>query len=183
MIEIKSKREIELMKEACKITAMAHKAVEKAIRPGMTTMELDKIAEKFDVEKVKGNTPYKPQKKGDVGMFLDGDWYRIEFGKRYTKVRDEFKSLDISILQDNILDNILGIKDPRRDKRIDFVGGIRGIGELERRVNNDMKVAFAMYPTGIEELIAVADANKIMPAKSTWFEPKVRCGLFLHELD
>ena len=144
---------------------------------------LDKIAEKFDVEKVKGNTPYKPQKKGDVGMFLDGDWYRIEFGKRYTKVRDEVKSLDISILQDNILDNILGIKDPRRDKRIDFVGGIRGIGELERRVNNDMKVAFAMYPTGIEELIAVADANKIMPAKSTWFEPKVRCGLFLHELD
>ena len=144
---------------------------------------LDKIAQKFDVEKVKGNTPYKPQKKGDVGMFLDGDWYRIEFGKRYTKVRDEVKSLDISILQDNILDNILGIKDPRRDKRIDFVGGIRGIGELERRVNNDMKVAFAMYPTGIEELIAVADANKIMPAKSTWFEPKVRCGLFLHELD
>ena len=144
---------------------------------------LDKIAEKFDVEKVKGNTPYKPQKKGDVGMFLDGDWYRIEFGKRYTKVRDEVKSLDISILQDNILDNILGIKDPRRDKRIDFVGGIRGIGELERRVNNDMKVAFAMYPTGIEELIAVADANKIMPAKSTWFEPKVRCGLFLHDLD
>lgn len=116
-------------------------------------------------------------------MFLDGDWYRIEFGKRYTKVSDEVKSLDISILQDNILDNILGIKDPRRDKRIDFVGGIRGIGELERRVNNDMKVAFAMYPTGIEELIAVADANKIMPAKSTWFEPKVRCGLFLHELD
>lgn len=144
---------------------------------------LDKIAEKFDVEKVKGNIPYKPQKKGDVGMFLDGDWYRIEFGKRYTKVRDEVKSLDISILQDNILDNILGIKDPRRDKRIDFVGGIRGIGELEKRVNNDMKVAFAMYPTGIEELIAVADANKIMPAKSTWFEPKVRCGLFLHDLD
>ena len=144
---------------------------------------LDKIAEKFDVEKVKGNIPYKPQKKGDVGMFLDGDWYRIEFGKRYTKVRDEVKSLDISILQDNILDNILGIKDPRRDKRIDFVGGIRGIGELEKRVKNDMKVAFAMYPTGIEELIAVADANKIMPAKSTWFEPKVRCGLFLHDLD
>ena len=144
---------------------------------------LDKIAEKFDVEKVKGNTPYKPQKKGDVGMFLDGDWSRIEFGKRYTKVRDEVKSLDISILQDNILDNILGIKDPRRDKRIDFVGGIRGIGELEKRVKNDMKVAFAMYPTGIEELIAVADANKIMPAKSTWFEPKVRCGLFLHDLD
>ena len=116
-------------------------------------------------------------------MFLDGDWYKIKFGNKYTKVDDEVKSLDISILQDNILDNILGIKDPRRDKRIDFVGGIRGIGELEKRVNSDMKVAFAMYPTGLDELIAVADANKIMPAKSTWFEPKVRCGLFLHELD
>ncbi|MDO5009699.1 MAG: DUF1015 family protein [Intestinibacter bartlettii] len=151
---------------------------------GNTNQEfLDKIAQKFKVEKIKGNKQYKPEKKGDVGMFLDGDWYKIEFGDKYTKVSDEVKSLDISILQDNILDDILGIKDPRRDKRIDFVGGIRGLEELERRVKDDMAVAFAMYPTYIDELIAVADANKIMPAKSTWFEPKVRCGLFLHELD
>lgn len=151
---------------------------------GNTKQEfIDKIAQKFDIEKIEGKKQYKPEKKGDVGMFLDGDWYKIKFGNKYTKVDDEVKSLDISILQDNILDNILGIKDPRRDKRIDFVGGIRGIGELEKRVNSDMKVAFAMYPTGLDELIAVADANKIMPAKSTWFEPKVRCGLFLHELD
>lgn len=144
---------------------------------------LDKIGQKFEVQKIKGNEPYKPEKKGDVGMFLDGDWYRIEFSKKYTKVKDEVKSLDISILQDNILDDILGIKEPRKDKRIDFVGGIRGIKALEQRVNDDMEVAFAMYPTALDELIAVADANKIMPAKSTWFEPKVRCGLFLHELD
>ncbi|MBU5336781.1 DUF1015 domain-containing protein [Intestinibacter bartlettii] len=151
---------------------------------GNTKQEfLDKIAQKFEVKKIEGKKPYKPEKKGDVGMFLDGDWYKIEFGDKYTKVNDEVQSLDISILQDNILDDILGIKDPRRDKRIDFVGGIRGLEELERRVNDDMEVAFAMYPTSIDELIAVADANKIMPAKSTWFEPKVRCGLFLHELD
>ena len=144
---------------------------------------LDKIAEKFDVEKIEGNKQYKPDAKGKVGMILDGDWYRISFGKKFINNPDEVKSLDISILQDNILDDILGIKDPRRDKRIDFVGGIRGIDELEKRVNDDMEVAFAMYPTALKELMAVADANKIMPAKSTWFEPKVRCGLFLHELD
>ena len=151
---------------------------------GNTKQEfIDKIAQKFNIEKIPDKKQYKPNKKGDVGMFLDGDWYKIEFGDKYTKVDDEVKSLDISILQDNILDEILGIKDPRRDKRIDFVGGIRGIDELEKRANSDMEVAFAMYPTGLDELIAVADANKIMPAKSTWFEPKVRCGLFLHELD
>lgn len=142
---------------------------------------LDKIAEKFEIEKVQEQ--YKPEKKGVVGMFLDGDWYKIKFNDELINDPDEVKSLDISILQDNVLDDILGIKEPAKDKRIDFVGGIRGIDELEKRVNDDMEVAFAMYPTALEELMAVADANKIMPAKSTWFEPKVRCGLFLHELD
>lgn len=144
---------------------------------------LNKIAQKFEIERVAKNRQYKPEQKGTVGMFLDGDWYKIKFDDKSINDPDEVKSLDISILQDNILDDILGIKDPRRDKRIDFVGGIRGIDELEKRVNEDMKVAFAMYPTELTELMAVADANKIMPAKSTWFEPKVRCGLFLHELD
>ncbi|MDY2735769.1 DUF1015 domain-containing protein [Intestinibacter sp.] len=144
---------------------------------------LNKIAQKFEIERVAKNKQYKPEQKGTVGMFLDGDWYKIKFDDKSINDPDEVKSLDISILQDNILDDILGIKDPRRDKRIDFVGGIRGIDELEKRVNEDMKVAFAMYPTELTELMAVADANKIMPAKSTWFEPKVRCGLFLHELD
>ena len=103
--------------------------------------------------------------------------------KNLLEIEDPVDSLDISILQDYVIDAILGIDNPGVDKRIDFIGGIRGLEELEKRVNEDMKVAFAMYPTSIEDLIRVADANKIMPAKSTWFEPKVRCGLFLHEIN
>ncbi len=144
---------------------------------------INKIAQKFDIQKMDNKKQYRPEQKGCVGMFLDGDWYKIKFNDELINNSDEVKSLDISILQDYVIDDILGITEPRKDKRIDFVGGIRGIDELEKRVNTDMKVAFAMYPTALEELMAVADANKIMPAKSTWFEPKVRCGLFLHELD
>ena len=116
-------------------------------------------------------------------MFLNDKWYEIEFGKEYLDKKDVVETLDISILQQYILDEILGIKNPRTDKRIDFIGEIRGAKEIERRVKEDMKVGFLMYPTHINELISVADANEIMPAKSTWFEPKVRCGLFLHELN
>lgn len=98
--------------------------------------------------------------------------------------KDAVKGLDVSILQDNVLIPILGIGDIRTDKRIDFVGGIRGLGELEKRVDSgEMKVAFAMYPTSIEQLMTIADENKIMPPKSTWFEPKLRSGLFIHSLD
>ena len=142
---------------------------------------LNKIKEKFILKEVKEN--YKPDKKGHVGMFLNDKWYEIEFGKEYLDKKDVVETLDISILQQYILDEILGIKNPRTDKRIDFIGGIRGAKEIERRVKEDMKVGFLMYPTHINELISVADANEIMPAKSTWFEPKVRCGLFLHELN
>ena len=142
---------------------------------------LEKIKEKFIVRKAKKN--YKPNKKGHVGMYLDDNWYEIEFGKEYLQEGDVVDTLDISILQKHILDEILGIKNPRTDKRIDFIGGIRGSKEVERRVKEDMKVGFLMYPTHIDELISVADENKVMPAKSTWFEPKVRCGLFLHELN
>lgn len=141
---------------------------------------LEKVKEKFTVRKAKKN--YKPNKKGHVGMYLDDNWYEIEFGKEYLQEGDVVDTLDISILQKHILDEILGIKNPRTDKRIDFIGGIRGSKEVERRVKEDMKVGFLMYPTHIDELISVADENKVMPAKSTWFEPKVRCGLFLHEL-
>lgn len=149
---------------------------------GLTEDEfLNKIKEKFIVKKAKEN--YKPTCKGQVGMYLNNKWYEIEFGKEYLQDRDVVKTLDISILQNHILDEILGIKNPRTDERIDFIGGIRGPKEIERRVDEDMKVGFLMYPTNIEELISVADENKIMPAKSTWFEPKVRCGLFLHELN
>ena len=142
---------------------------------------LEKLKEKFTVRKVKKN--YKRNKKGHVGMYLDDNWYEIEFGKEYLQEGDVVDKLDISILQKHILDEILGIKNPRTDKRIDFIGGIRGSKEVERRVKEDMKVGFLMYPTHIDELISVADENKVMPAKSTWFEPKVRCGIFLHELN
>lgn len=148
---------------------------------GLSTEEfLNKIKEKFIVREANNN--YKPMKKGEVGMYLDDKWFTIEFGKEYIENDDVVECLDISILQNHILDEVLGIKNPRTDKRIDFIGGIRGSKEIEKRVKEDMKVGFLMYPTEIEELIAVADENKVMPAKSTWFEPKVRCGIFLHEL-
>ena len=114
---------------------------------------------------------------------MDGKWYMLT-AKDEIKSKDAVKGLDVSILQDNVLIPILGIGDIRTDKRIDFVGGIRGLGELEKRVNSgEMKVAFAMYPTSIEQLMTIADENKIMPPKSTWFEPKLRSGLFIHSLD
>lgn len=142
---------------------------------------LNKVKEKFTVREVDKN--YKPAHKGKMAMYLNNKWYEIDFGKEYLQGDDVVETLDISILQNDILDNILGIKNPRTDNRIDFIGGIRGAKEIERRVQEDMKVGFLMYPTHIDELMSVADENKIMPAKSTWFEPKVRCGLFLHELN
>lgn len=149
---------------------------------GLTEEEfLNKIKEKFIVKETKNN--YKPNKKGQVGMYLEDKWYTIEFGKEYLESDNIVDSLDISILQNHILDEILGITNPRTDKRIDFIGGIRGLQEIEKRVHEDMKVGFLMYPTDINELISIADENKVMPAKSTWFEPKVRCGLFLHEIN
>lgn len=140
-----------------------------------------KIKESFDIKEIKDGS-YKPKKKGFFGMYLNGSWYELKF-KNFLQVnKDSVKSLDVSILHDYLISPILGIENPREDKRIEFVGGIRGTKELEKRVNEDMKVAFSLYPTDIKELMKVADENKIMPAKSTWFEPKVRCGLFLHEL-
>ena len=125
--------------------------------------------------------PVKPAKKGQVGMYLDGQWFSLEFKTEYLS-DDPVEGLDVSILQKYVLDGVLDIKDPKNDKRIDFVGGIRGLEELERRVNSDCRVAFAMYPTDINELFDVADASRLMPPKSTWFEPKLRSGLFLHSI-
>lgn len=141
---------------------------------------LEKIGEKFAVECV-GETPLKPEKKYEYGMYLEGEWYRLT-AHEDIRSRDAVEGLDVSILQDQLLAPILGIGDPKTDKRIDFVGGIRGLEELERRVQRDMKVAFSMYPTSIYELFAVADAGRLMPPKSTWFEPKLRSGLFVHSL-
>ena len=125
--------------------------------------------------------PLKPAKKGQVGMYLDGQWFSLEIKTEYLS-DDPVEGLDVSILQKYVLDGMLDIKDPKNDKRIDFVGGIRGLEELERRVNSDCRVAFAMYPTDINELFDVADASRLMPPKSTWFEPKLRSGLFLHSI-
>ena len=115
-------------------------------------------------------------------MYLDSEWYTLI--PAFNIPDDPIESLDVQILQNMLLDPVLGIKDPRTDKRIDFIGGIRGTQELERLVDSgEYQVAFSMYPTTIEQLIAVADADKIMPPKSTWFEPKLRSGLVVHMLD
>lgn len=124
-----------------------------------------------------------PAQPGTFGMYLAGQWYRL--GIRAELIPDDpVGRLDVSLLQQNLIAPILGIDDPRRDKRIDFVGGIRGLGELERRVNSgEMAIAFSLHPTRMEDLMAVADANEVMPPKSTWFEPKLADGLVSHVLD
>ena len=117
-------------------------------------------------------------------MYLDGQWYRLNIRPDLVPADDPVASLDVSLLQEQLLAPLLGIGDPRTDDRIDFVGGIRGLGELERRVDSgEMAVGFALYPTRMEALMAVADANEVMPPKSTWFEPKLADGLVSHVLD
>ena len=123
----------------------------------------------------------QPRTKGEIAMFVGGRWYRLRAKPEILK-KDPVGSLDVSLLQDNILDPVLGIKDPRTDSRIDFVGGIRGTNELERRCREDMKLAFALYPTAMEELISVTNEGRVMPPKSTWFEPKLQSGLFIHRI-
>ena len=161
------------------ITPWSTNAVE--ITQNMGLNGITRIEEYFAVEK-KGQSPYRPTEKGTFGMYLENEWYSLS-AKDEIKSEDAVEGLDVSLLQNDLLDPILGIMDPKTDKRIDFVGGIRGLGELERRVHTDMKVAFSMYPTSIAELFAVADAGRLMPPKSTWFEPKLRSGLFLHEIE
>ncbi|MCM1144074.1 MAG: DUF1015 family protein [Blautia sp.] len=142
---------------------------------------LDKVCEIFDMTEV-GKTPYHPVKKGEIGMYLQDTWYKLTI-RQGMLTGDAVKDLDVAILQDHLLAPILGILDPKSDGRIDFVGGIRGLEELERRVKTDSEVAFAMYPTDIHELFAVADSGKLMPPKSTWFEPKLRSGILIHALE
>ncbi len=142
---------------------------------------LAKLANAFTVEAVAGQC--KPGKAGEFGMYLGGQWYRLTIKPGLVPQHDPVKRLDVSLLQDNLIAPILGIDDPRRDKRIDFVGGIRGLAELERRVNSGgMAVAFALFPTSMAQLMAVADAGDVMPPKSTWFEPKLADGLVSHLL-
>jgi uncharacterized protein (DUF1015 family) len=134
-------------------------------------------------EMADSDTVVHPAAKGEIGMYLNHRWYKLTIKPEFSKNPGPVESLDVAILQKHFLSPVLGIDDPRTNKRIDFVGGIRGLGELERRVDSgEMAVAFALYPTSIEELIAIADAGKIMPPKSTWFEPKLRDGMVVHFL-
>jgi len=149
---------------------------------GQTKEEfLDKLREKCQVIFL-GKTPYQPEEKGSIGMYLEDGWYRLNFYQEFLN-NDPIKGLDVSILQDQILAPLLGVGDPRTDQRIDFIGGIRGLSELEKRVHEDMKAAFSLYPTSMNELMMVADAGLLMPPKSTWFEPKLRSGLLIHSLN
>ncbi|MGV8041010.1 MAG: DUF1015 domain-containing protein [Thermoanaerobaculaceae bacterium] len=138
------------------------------------------VAEKFNVTP---DAPARPEHGDQFGMYLGGRWYRLEAKPGSYPDEDPVRSLDVSILQENLLAPILGIADPRTDKRIDFIGGIRGLGELEKRVNAGWAVAFALHPTSLVQLMAVADSGEVMPPKSTWFEPKLRSGLLVRTLD
>ncbi len=148
---------------------------------GKSRAEFDKaVAEKFTVEPTHEKSPSKAL---TFGMYIDGKWHKLTAKPGTFNANDPIESLDVSILQNNLLAPILGIADPRKDKRVDFVGGIRGMAELERLVDSKkFAVAFAMHATSIEQLMAIADAGKIMPPKSTWFEPKLRSGMVIHRL-
>jgi uncharacterized protein (DUF1015 family) len=143
---------------------------------------LQKIADAFNVKPE--SAAVKPGRTGEFGLYLKGQWYRLNIKYERIPAKDPVKRLDVSLLQDNLMTPVLGIGDPRRDKRIDFVGGIRGLKELEQRVDSgEMACAYSLYPTSIADMMAVADAGQVMPPKSTWFEPKLADGLVSHVLD
>ena len=149
---------------------------------GLSVSELvENVATAFDVEEQQAAV--SPSRPGEFGMYLAGRWYRLTINADRLS-QDPVARLDVSLLAANLLEPVLGISDPRTDPRIDFVGGIRGLGELEKRVDSgEMAVAFSLFPTSMEDLMAVADAGKVMPPKSTWFEPKLVDGLVSHLLD
>lgn len=144
---------------------------------------LERLSKDFEIER-KGENEYRPEFLHNFSMYLDGEWYSLTAKDGRYDDSDPIAVLDVTILSDLVLDAILGIKDLRTDKRIDFVGGIRGLGELKRRVDSsEMKVAFALYPVSMKQLTDIADSGNIMPPKTTWFEPKLRSGLAIHTLD
>lgn len=143
---------------------------------------IQKLGERFEIE-LKGESEYKPQQLHEFSMYLEGKWYKLSAKPGTFNDNDPIDVLDVTILTNQILQPILDIQDLRRSKRIDFIGGIRGLGELKKRVDSgEMKVAFALYPVSMEQLINIADTGNIMPPKTTWFEPKLRSGLVIHEL-
>src|SRR5690606_6572448 len=143
---------------------------------------IEKLHQNFIV-RPNGKTAFKPAQKNDFGLYLGGIWYQLTVKSGIISTDDPIASLDVSILQDKILSEILDIHDPRTDKRVDFVGGIRGLAELENRVDHGgMAAAFSCYPVQLNELFKVADSGQVMPPKSTWFEPKTRDGLVIYRL-
>ncbi len=150
---------------------------------GMSESEfIDTISGKFTVRELTADENPKPSEKHHIGMYLGGKWYALEAKEGTYDAQDPVSRLDVSILQNNLLTPVLGIEDPRTDKRIKFVGGVRGLEELVRLVDEGAAAAFAMYPTTLDDLMDIADSGQIMPPKSTWFEPKLRSGIFIHSL-
>jgi len=150
---------------------------------GLSDQELlAKLSEIFITEECSG--PYKPEAKHTFGLYLSGKWHKLALKYGICDENDPVARLDVSVLQNHVIAPIFGIEDPRTDKRIDFIGGVRGLAELERRCSGDgdMRAAFALYPTTLDDLMAIADAGEVMPPKSTWFEPKLLSGLFIHKL-
>ncbi|HDJ22346.1 MAG TPA: DUF1015 domain-containing protein [Candidatus Aminicenantes bacterium] len=151
---------------------------------GHSAEELFKFLEEVFTIEEKGESPYRPQKKGEVAMYFEGKWYKLNFKPEKVDKDDPVNSLDTALLQNLVLRPFFGIDDPRTSEKIDFVGGIRGLEELKRLVDSGQyQVAFALFPTSIAELMRIADAGQVMPPKSTWFEPKLRSGLLVHRLD
>jgi len=164
------------------MTIMPYNRVVKDLCGKSVAEFMTRVGEKFEATPVAA--PLKPARRHRFGMYLAGKWYELAPRDGSFAADDAVASMDVSILQDNLLSPVLGVRNPRTDQRIHFVGGIRGIKELERVVDSgEYQVAFSLFPTSIEELMELADQDKIMPPKSTWFEPKLRSGLFLHLLD
>ena len=168
---------------ASQLTILDYNRVIKDLN-GMTDSEFLTALQKSFIVQEKGTTEYRPQKLHEFSLYLNGNWYSLQARQGTFDDNDPIRTLDVSISSKLILDDILGITDLRRDKRIDFVGGLRGLGELKRRVDSgEMKVALALYPVTMKQIMDIADSGKIMPPKATWFEPKLRSGLVIHKLD
>lgn len=166
--------------EQSELEIMDYNRVVKDLNGADESAFLKALSEKFELEEK--STAYKPESRHTFGLYLGEKWYKMSLKSGVCDESDPVARLDVSILQNELLTPLLGIGDPREDKRIDFVGGIRGLAELEKRCHEDMCLAFSMYPTSIEDLMAIADSGNVMPPKSTWFEPKLLSGLFIHKL-
>ena len=167
---------------ASQLTILDYNRVVKDLNGLSEIQFLNKLEDNFIVEK-KGIDNYKPQQLHEFSLYLDGNWYSLKAKDGTYNDNDPIGVLDVSISSKLILDEILGITDLRKDKRIDFVGGLRGLDELKRRVDSgEMKMALALYPVTMKQIMDIADSGKIMPPKATWFEPKLRSGLVIHKL-